>query len=84
MIDVINTIKAWLRKYREKIERAWGFTGDQGMGQFINVDYLRGLDVIMTEFPMGPFSEAKVHYLVDLKVPLEYLQLVFNNISSKG
>jgi muconolactone delta-isomerase len=84
MTSVIDAMKAWLQKYREKIEQAWGFAGDQGGGGIINVDSLEELDIIMTEFPMGPFSETKVRGLVDLEPSLERLQIAFKNMSSKS
>jgi muconolactone delta-isomerase len=84
MTDVIYAMKSWLQKYNEKIEQAWGFAGTQGGGGIIDVDSLEELDVIMTEFPMGPFSEIQIHGLVDLEPSLERLQLALQTMSSKG
>jgi muconolactone delta-isomerase len=84
MTGVIDATRSWLQKYTEKIEQAWGFAGTQGGGGIINVESLEELDVIMTEFPMGPFSETQVRGLVDLEPSLERLQIALQTMSSAG
>ncbi len=84
MTGVIDDMRLWLQKYKEKIEQSWGFAGIQGGGGILNVESLEELDLILTEFPMGPFSETQVHGLVDLGPSLERLKLALQTMSSRG
>ncbi len=84
MTGVIDAMRLWLQKYKEKIEQSWGFAGNQGGGGILNVESLEELDLILTEFPMGPFSETQVYGLVDLEPSLERLQLALQTMNSRG
>jgi muconolactone delta-isomerase len=84
MTDVIGGMKSWLQKYKGKIEQSWGFADTQGGGGILNVESLEELDLILTEFPMGPFSELDVHGLVALEPSLERLQIALQSMSSRG
>jgi hypothetical protein len=84
MTGVIDAMQLWLQKYKEKIEQSWGFADTQGGGGILNVESLEELDLILTEFPIGPFSEVHVHGLVDLEPSLERLKLALQTISTGG
>ena len=84
MIGVIDAMKSWLQKYKEKIEQSWGFADTQGGGGILNVESLEELNLILTEFPMGPFSELQVHGLVALEPSLERLQIALQAMSLTG
>jgi muconolactone delta-isomerase len=84
MTGAIDAMKSWLQKYKEKIEQSWGFADTQGGGGILDVESLEELDLILTEFPMGPFSELHVHGLVALEPSLERLQIALQSMSSGG
>jgi muconolactone delta-isomerase len=84
MTGVIDAMHSWLQKYKKKIEQSWGFADTQGGGGILHVESLEELDLILTEFPMGPFSETQVHGLVDLEPSLERLQITLQSMSSGG
>ena len=60
---------AWNEKLikEKKIEQNWNFAGIWGGGGILNVNTAEELNAIMTEFPLGPFSEIEVYILSDLK-----------------
>ncbi len=84
MIGVIDAMKMWLQRYRDNVQDTWGFAGEHGGGGILIVESLEELDIIMTEFPMAPFSETKVRGLVNLEPSLERLQIAFTALRSNG
>ena len=57
--DLIEALGAWANRYTQsgKLETVWASAGKPAGGGVLNVDSLDELDAIMTEFPVGPFSE---------------------------
>jgi len=68
---LIDATLAWARKYQGKIEQLWAVAGQKAGGGIANVESLEELDIILTEFPLGPFSETEVYPLVDLESSLQ-------------
>ncbi len=73
---VVDATIAWAKKYiaNGKLEQLWGLAGMSAGGGIANVNSADELDAIMTEFPLGPFTELKIHALVDLVGSLEKLK----------
>ncbi len=67
---------AWAKKYTGsgKLEQLWGLAGMSEGGGIANVNSADELDAIMTEFPLGPFTEIETHPLVDLVGSMERLK----------
>lgn len=72
-LGLFAAMKAWSARHiaSGKIEQVWSFAGVSGGGGIFNVDSPEELDEIMAEFPLGPFSDTKIHGLVDLSKSLD-------------
>jgi muconolactone delta-isomerase len=70
---VMDGMIAWFNKYTQsgKIETGWSDAGRRAGGGILNVDSLEELDAILTELPIGPFSEVEVQPIVDLLDSIE-------------
>ncbi len=70
---VVDATIAWAKKYTAsgKIEQLWGLAGMSAGGGILNVNSADELDAIMTEFPLGPFTDIEVHPLVDMVGSME-------------
>jgi len=66
-------MKAFLEKYKDKIEQDWASAGLSGGGAILNVDSHEELDNIMGEFPFGPFSKVRIMAMSDLSTSLDGL-----------
>jgi muconolactone delta-isomerase len=66
---IIDAVEGWTRKYTASgnLEQVWSFAGLQGGGGIGNVNSLEELDAMMTEFPIGPFSDIEIYGLVDFE-----------------
>ncbi len=73
---IVDATIAWAKKYtgNGKIEQLWGLAGMSAGGGIANVDSADELDAIMTEFPLGPFTDIEVHPMVDLAGSMEKLK----------
>jgi muconolactone delta-isomerase len=81
---VVDATLAWARKHQGKTEQLWGFAGIQGGGGIANVESLEELDTIMTEFPLGAFSELEVYPLVDLEPSLQRVKRAAQAMAASG
>jgi len=70
MPSLVDATLAWTRKYEKQIEQIWSFAGQQAGGGIADVESLEELDSILTEFPLGPFSETEIYPVGDLDVSL--------------
>ncbi len=84
--DVVDATIAWGKKYigNGKFEQLWGLAGMSEGGGVANVNSADELDAIMTEFPLGPFTEIEVHPLVDMVGSMERLKQVMQAAASGG
>jgi muconolactone delta-isomerase len=75
---IVDATIAWGKKYtgNGKLEQLWGLAGIAGGGGIVNVGSAEELDTIMTEFPLGPFTDIEVHALVDFIGSMEKLKQV--------
>ncbi len=73
---LVDATIAWAKKYTAsgKIEQLWGLAGMSAGGGILNVNSADELDAIMTEFPLGPFTELEAHPLTDLVGSMERLK----------
>jgi muconolactone delta-isomerase len=73
---LLDAVEGWAKKYTAsgKIEQIWNFAGLQGGGGITNVNSLEELDDIMTEFPLGPFSDIEVYGLADFESGMRTLK----------
>jgi muconolactone delta-isomerase len=76
---LMEALGAWANKYTQsgKLETVWSDAGRRGGGGILNVDSLDELDAIMTEFPIGPFSEIEIQPIVDLADSLQRTKQLF-------
>ncbi len=83
---VVDATIAWAKKYsgNGKLEQLWGLAGIAGGGGIVNVGSPDELDTIMTEFPLGPFTEIEVYALTDFIGSLEKLKQVMQAAASGG
>ena len=84
ILPLIDAMDAWVKKYKQagKLEQVWGFAGQQGGGGIGNVASLEELDQVMAEFPVGPFSDIQIYYLVDLEKSLEQNRKIFQAMAA--
>lgn len=77
---------AWMHKYEGRLEHTWGFAGLQSGGGVANVESAEELDEIMTEFPLGPFSDIEIYPLVDMESSLKHAKQIAQAmaLSAKG
>jgi muconolactone D-isomerase len=77
---------AWGKKYTAngKIEQLWTVAGVAAGGGIANVNSSDELDAIMTEFPLGPFSEIEVYPLADLVGSMERLKKATQAAAPRG
>ncbi len=75
---IVDATIAWAKKYtgNGKLEQLWGLAGIAGGGGIVNVGSPDELDTIMTEFPLGPFTDIEVHPLTDFAGSMERLKQV--------
>ena len=73
---LVDATEAWRDRMtkEKKMEQAWSFAGINGGGGILNVNSAEELDAVMTEFPLGPFSEIQVYVLADIKSSLANLK----------
>ena len=73
---VVDATIAWAKKYtgNGKIEQLWGLAGIAGGGGIANVNSSDELDAIMTEFPLGPFTDMEVYPLTDMVGSMERMK----------
>ncbi|MEE9203228.1 MAG: muconolactone Delta-isomerase family protein [Dehalococcoidia bacterium] len=83
---VLDAMIAWAKKYtgNGKIQDIWSCAGLQAGGGIANVNSLEELDAIMTEFPLGPFSETEIYPLVDLNDALQRMKQVAQAMGGRG
>ena len=69
---LIEAMKAWTKQNlaNKKFEQLWGFAGTPGGGGIANVSSLEELDALMTDFPLGQFSDTAIYPLTDLEKSL--------------
>ncbi len=83
---LIDASIAWAKKYtgNGKLEQLWGLAGIAGGGGIVNVGSPDELDTVMTEFPLGPFTDIEVYSLTDFTGSLEKLKQVMQAAASGG
>ena len=70
-LGLVQAMKAFAERYKDKTEQNWAFAGIAGGGAILNVDSHEELDKIMGEFPFGPFSKVEIRALADLSISLD-------------
>jgi hypothetical protein len=70
-LGLVQAMKSFSERYKDKTEQAWSFAGLSGGGVILDVDSHEELDRIMGEFPFGPFSKVKVWAMADLATSLD-------------
>jgi muconolactone delta-isomerase len=67
-IPLLEAHEAYCRAYLSngKFEQVFAFAASSGGGCITEVDSLEELDAIMSEYPLGPFSQTEVYPLMDL------------------
>lgn len=67
-LTLLDAHEAFAKAYLKngKFEQVFSVAGAPAGGCIANVDSLEELDAIMSEYPLGPFSETEVHPLMDL------------------
>ncbi|UCG10697.1 MAG: hypothetical protein JSW30_02410 [Dehalococcoidia bacterium] len=83
-VKLFDAALAWKKKYQSKIKDAWAFAGLQAGGGIAEVESVDELDVIMTEFPMGPFGETEIYPLVDAEQAWEVKRKAAKAMTAKG
>lgn len=70
---VFEGTRGWIKKHTAsgKMEQAWSYAGLPGGGGILNVSSHEELDAIMSEFPLGAFSEMGVFALADVDAGLK-------------
>jgi triacylglycerol esterase/lipase EstA (alpha/beta hydrolase family) len=79
---MIEAMKGWVKQNQanKKAEQFFGFAGMPGGGGILNVASFEELDAIMTEFPLGQFSDTQIYPLTDLEKSLENAANVIKKI----
>jgi muconolactone delta-isomerase len=65
---MLDALGAWADRHTAsgKMEQIWGLAGVRGGAGTLNVDSLEELDEIMTQSPVGPFSDTRIYPLIDV------------------
>jgi muconolactone delta-isomerase len=82
-IPLLEAHEAYAKAYlsKGKFEQVFAFAGAPAGGCIAEVGSLEELDAIMSEYPLGPFSQTEVYPLIDL---FESLANVKRNIQKSA